>query len=553
MTKQSIEYHSNAKKRMLNGVETARKIAEVTFGPAGLAVSKPESYGSGFRITKDGYTVLQDLKVEDPVEQIGVSMVVKAATNINNAVGDNTTTAGILTAQMILKMSDALSETSNLNLFQEGLEWAHTRALSLLDDCAVDVDSGDIIGHVATVAANGDEKIGDIISNVHNKIGDGSVSVELSNSTETSYEIVDGFEIDAGYVSPYFATNPRKQTCELDKPLVLISEEKINALEPILPLLQHVSNTAASLLVIAEDIEGEALSTFIINKLKVGFKVGAIKAPSFGQRKTEILQDIAALTGAKVISPTLGNNLRDAQHYLGRATFVKVGKDKTAIINTDADKSVVDARCNQIREELNQCTSEYDRKQLQERYSRLKYGAALIRVGGANEELMKAHRDLVEDAVLAVKAAVEEGVTPGGGAVYTTIASCLRNELVERKYSKEKHWGCEAFIEALEVVEPTILKNALQSQKDVAKVSVSLEEKRDAKSSLREQSRIGYDSRQKIYCDDLIACGVLDSKKGVRCCISEAVAQTIIYLRTGAVIVELPDKKDDNQSDSFGM
>jgi len=573
MIKQRIDFHRDARNKLVKGVQHAGALARVTLGPGGLEVKKSKSYDpESFDMTKDGITALRGLTVEDPTEQLGVAMVIKASSNVNTDVGDNTTTCAVLTSEMIKNVGHILVDDYDINQISQGIEWARARSLALLDQCAVEVDSKDGIRHVATVAANGDENIGEIIAKVHEKIGNGSISVELSNSTETDYAIVDGFECDAGSISPYFITNHKKQTCELDKPVILISEEKIGALEPILPLLQHVASTGSSLLVIAEDVEGEALSTFIINKLKVGFKVAAIKAPGFGARKTALLQDIATITGAKIISATLGNQLKDAQHCLGRATSVKIDKDKTSIINLEADKAAIEARCAQIQNELLNCTSEYDRKHLQERHDKLKFGAALIRVGGVNEEFMKAHRDLVEDAVLAVKAAVAEGIVAGGGAVYTAIASYLATEVESLNSDTQRYLGAKAFIKAIEQIEDAIITNALQSPRLVAKVRTELEAKRanlctthcartnhatqshnTGSHSVKSQSQIGYDARQKVYRDNMITSGVIDSKKGVRRCIQEAVAQTISFVRTGATIVELPEKKSEKDRDAMEM
>jgi chaperonin GroEL len=569
MIKQKIDFHRDARNKLAKGVHYAGALARVTLGPGGLEVKKSKSYDpESFDMTKDGITALRGLTVEDPTEQLGVAMIVGASSRVNTDVGDNTTTCAVLASEMIKHVSNLLTEDCDINQISAGIEWARNRALSLLNQCAVDVDSTDGIRHVATVAANGDENIGKIIANVHQKIGNGSIAVELSNSTETDYAIVDGFEFDAGAISPYFITNHKKQTCELDKPLVLVSEEKISALEPLLPLLQHVASTGSSLLVIAEDVEGEALSTFIINKLKVGFKVAAIKAPGYGARKTALLQDIAALTGAKVISSTLGNQLKDAQNYLGKATSVKIEKDKTSLINLDADKTAVEARCAQIQDELLTSTSEYDRKQLQERHDKLKFGAALIRVGGVNEEFMKAHRDLVEDAVLAVKAAVAEGIIAGGGSTYTAIATRLALESETLSSDTQRYLAARAFITALEQIEDAILTNAIQSTRRVAGIRTELENKRNGvccanactaaagsstTTSVRSHAQIGYDARRKVHCDDMIAHGVIDSKRGARRCIEEAAAQAISFVRTGATIVELPEKKQDSHQDSMGM
>lgn len=569
MSKNKIIYfHEEARNKMLQGIKLAGKVAKVTLGPGGLEIRKSEQYGPGFRATKDGFTGLRDLELKDPGEQAGVSMVLSVTSDINNNVGDGTTTASVLTSGMIEAVERSISDHSNIKWVCSGLEWARDRAFETLRGCKVAVTDSQSIKHVATVAANGDERVGEIIATVHEKIGNGSIDVSVSNSTDTSYEIVDGFEIDKGYISSYFLTDFKREVCELDKPFVLVTEEKISSVEPIVPILQHVSSTGSSLIIIADDVEGEALTTIVLNKLRAGLKVCAIKAPEFGQRKSAILQDIATLTGARVIAQNVGLTLKDAQECLGRASSVKVFKDRASIINADVDKTAINARCEEIQGEIDRTQSSYDQKHLQTRFDKLKYGAAVIRVGGNNEESMKAHKDLVEDAVLAVKAAVEEGIVPGGGATYACIAAQITKELQEIRHTKSECWtsGAKAFVSALQTIESTILENALQSHDEVSQVKNQLQSKRTQSISVAKNSkaadggvileainaenirfvRCGYDARAQEYQDDMLAEGIIDTAKGAFYCIQKSTAMTISFLTTGALILDMPEKEDSN-------
>ena len=547
-----VNFGAEVRSLIAEGVDLATRVLLKTLGPAGGCVAISESYG-GVKDTKDGASAIESLEVSPGYKvnnrevgnyvNVGIHAVKSATSQMDLAVGDNTTTGGVLTGFMIKAVNEALSKRSlNARVLCTGLDWAKTEALKVLKEITVPVTS---IGHVATIAANGDEEIGSMIADIHSKVGDAAVTVKLSNSINTTYEVVDGFEIDRGFISPYFATD-NKNTCELENPYVLITDKKISSIQEILKLLQAVMQQGRALLIIAEDVDGDALAALVVNKIQRGLKVAAIKAPSFGEKRKALLQDIAVLTGATFFCDEMGMSLENTQlESLGQATSVKISRDKTCIINSQANKAVLERRCEQILNEVKNAANNYDRDTAQERFNKLKHGAAVLHVGGDSEAQAKTRKDLVEDAVKAARAAVKSGIVPGAGASYCYISNKVKQiaDDLHKSSNCHKAWleGVEIFVNSLKKIQHNIILNALH---EISEVSI-IEDRLDEQRTKANKCTIGYDARNNCISNNLIESGIIDASQGPENAITIAVDSAKRFASTEVCMVNLPTNDKD--------
>src|SRR3954452_15055246 len=417
MAAKDVKFSTDARDRMLRGVDILANAVKVTLGPKGRNVVIDKSYGAP-RTTKDGVTVAKEIELEDKFENMGAQMVREVASKTNDVAGDGTTTATVLTQAIVREGAKGVAAGMRPMDMKRGIELAVTAAVESLNKQTKKIKSSDEISRVGTIAANGDKEVGDMIARAMQKVGnEGVITVEEAKSMETELEIVEGMQFDRGYLSPYFITNADKMIAELEDAYVLLHEKKLSGLQAMLPLLEAVVQSGRPLLIIAEDVEGEALATLVVNKLRGGLKVAAVKAPGFGDRRKAMLEDIAILTGGQVISEDLGIKLENVTlDMLGQAKRVRVEKENTTIIDGGGQKADIEGRCTQIRQQVDETTSDYDREKLQERLAKLAGGVAVIRVGGSTEVEVKERKDRIDDAMHATRAAVEEGVVPGGGA-----------------------------------------------------------------------------------------------------------------------------------------
>src|SRR3979490_3057856 len=416
MSAKEVKFGVDARDRMLRGVDILANAVRVTLGPKGRNVVLDKSFGAP-RITKDGVTVAKEIELEDKFENMGAQMVREVASKTSDIAGDGTTTATVLASAIVKEGAKAVAAGMNPMDLKRGIDLAVEAIVADLQKNSKKVTSNDEIAQVGTISANGDKEIGKIIAEAMKKVGnEGVITGEEAKSLETELDVVEGMQFDRGYISPYFITNAEKMLVELESPYILISEKKLSTLQPLLPLLEAVVQAGKPLLIIAEDVEGEALATLVVNKLRGGLKVAAVKAPGFGDRRKAMLEDIAVVTGGQVISEDLGIKLENVKiNMLGTAKKVRIDKDNTTIIDGAGKKSDIQARVAQIKQQIEETTSDYDREKLQERLAKLAGGVAVIRVGGATEVEVKEKKDRVDDAMHATRAAVEEGILPGGG------------------------------------------------------------------------------------------------------------------------------------------
>src|SRR5260221_331469 len=418
MAAKDIRLGTDARERMLHGIDILTNAVRVTLGPKGRNVVLDKSYGAP-RITKDGVTVAKEIELSDKFENMGAQMVREVASKTSTVAGDGTTTATILAHAMVREGVKAVAAGMNPMDLKRGVDMAVNAVVKDLEKRSKKVSTNDEIAQVGTISANGDHEIGRMLAEAMKKVGnEGVITVEEAKSLETELDIVEGMQFDRGYLSPYFVTNPEKMLAELDDPYILLHESKLSSLQPLLPILEAVVQSSRPLLIVAEDIEGEALATLVVNKLRGGLKVAAVKAPGFGDRRKAMLQDIAVLTGGQAISEDLGIKLENVTlSMLGRAKKVMIEKENTTIVNGAGKKADIEARVAQIKAQIEETTSDYDREKLQERLAKLAGGVAVIRVGGATEVEVKERKDRVDDAMHATRAAVEEGILPGGSTV----------------------------------------------------------------------------------------------------------------------------------------
>lgn len=535
MSAKELKFSEDIRRKLVKGVNTLADAVKVTLGPKGRNVVIQKSYGAP-KITKDGVSVAREIEVKDKFENVGVQIVKEAAVKANDTAGDGTTTATVLAQAIIQEAMKCVIAGSNPMDIKRGIDRGVSVIVESLGKISKNISTNDEIRQVATISANSDASIGDMIARAMEKVGkDGIITVEEAKSLETELEVVEGMQFDRGYISPYFVTNSDKMVCELENPLILISEKKISSLQPLIPLLEKVAQGGSSLLVIAEDVDGEALATFVVNKMRGGLKVAAVKAPGFGDRRKAMLEDLAILTGGVMVSEDLGIKLENiTMDMLGHAGKVKIDKDNTTIINGAGEKSNIDARCKQLRHEIDAAKSDYDREKFQERLARLAGGVAVIRVGGVTEVDVKEKKDRVEDALSATRAAVLEGIVPGGGAALLHCISALDGIELE---NHDQEVGLQILRKALEAPMRQIVSNAgVDGSIVVGKVLENTDYK------------FGYDAQNDEY-GDLVKIGIIDPTKVVRVALqsSASVASTLCTTECAVVMSEEEDEKHPPQ------
>ncbi|MCZ6605988.1 MAG: chaperonin GroEL [Alphaproteobacteria bacterium] len=526
MAAKVVRFSSDARTRMLKGVDILADAVKVTLGPKGRNVVMDKAFGAP-RISKDGVTVAKEIELEDKFENMGAQMLKEVASKTADLVGDGTTTATVLAQCIVGEGAKAVAAGMNPMDLKRGIDQATETVVDVLERRAKKIKTNDEIAQVGTISANGDEEVGDIISQAMEAVGnEGVITVEEAKSLHTELEIVEGMQFDRGYLSPYFITNADKMLVEMEDAYVLLHEKKLGNLQEMLPILEKVAQSSRPMLIIAEDIEGEALATLVVNKLRGGLKIAAVKAPGFGDRRKAMLEDIAILTGGQVISEDLGIKLENVTlDMLGTAKRVLTDKDNTTIVSGGGKKSDLTARCNQIRAQIDDTSSDYDREKLQERLAKLAGGVAVIRVGGATEIEVKERKDRVEDAMHATRAAVEEGVVPGGGVALLYAGRALEKLKGE---NHDQEVGIKIVRRALEAPTRQIAENA---GVDGAVVAGKLHEQKDI--------NWGYDAQNNKYCD-LVKAGIIDPTKVVRTALQDASSIAGLMVTTEAGVAEKP-------------
>ncbi|WP_395447897.1 chaperonin GroEL [Aminobacter sp. UC22_36] len=528
MAAKEVKFHTEAREKMLRGVDILANAVKVTLGPKGRNVVIDKSFGAP-RITKDGVTVAKEIELDDKFENMGAQMVREVASKTSDIAGDGTTTATVLAQAIVKEGAKAVASGMNPMDLKRGIDKAVDAVVAELKVNARKVTKNDEIAQVGTISANGDAEIGRFLAEAMQKVGnEGVITVEEAKTAETELEVVEGMQFDRGYLSPYFVTNQDKMRVELEEPYVLIHEKKLSNLQALLPVLEAVVQSSKPLLIIAEDVEGEALATLVVNKLRGGLKVVAVKAPGFGDRRKAMLEDIAILTGGTAISEDLGIKLENVTvNMLGRAKKVVVEKENTTIVDGAGSKTEIQGRVAQIKAQIEETTSDYDREKLQERLAKLAGGVAVIRVGGSTEVEVKERKDRVDDAMHATRAAVEEGVLPGGGVALLRAVKALDN--VQADNSDQKH-GVEIVRRALEAPVRQIAENA------GAEGSVIV-------GKLRDKAEFGYGwNAQTNEFGDLYTQGVIDPVKVVRTALQDAASVAGLLVTTEAMVAEKPKK-----------
>ncbi|MGV1684417.1 chaperonin GroEL [Sphingopyxis sp. NJF-3] len=526
MAAKEVKFASDARDRMLRGVDTLANAVKVTLGPKGRNVVIDKSFGAP-RITKDGVTVAKEIELADKFENMGAQMLREVASKQNDKAGDGTTTATVLAQAIVREGSKAVAAGMNPMDVKRGIDLAVTKVVEDLKAHAKSVEANSEIAQVATISANGDEEVGRILAEAMETVGnEGVITVEEAKSLATELETVEGMQFDRGYLSPYFITNAEKLKVELDDPYILIHEKKLSNLQAMLPLLESVVQSGRPLLIIAEDVEGDALATLVVNRLRGGLKVAAVKAPGFGDRRKAMLEDIAVLTGGNVVSEELGIKLENVTiNMLGRAKKVVIDKDNTTIVDGVGGKSDIDARVAQIRRQIETTTSDYDREKLQERLAKLAGGVAVIRVGGATEVEVKEKKDRVDDALHATRAAVEEGILPGGGIALLRALKALEGL---KAANDDQQSGIDIVRRALRAPARQIADNAGE---DGAWIVGKLLES--------EEYSWGFNAATGEY-EDLVKAGVIDPAKVVRTALQDAASVASLLITTEALVAELP-------------
>jgi chaperonin GroEL len=530
MSAKEVRFSTDARDKMLRGVDILVNAVKVTLGPKGRNVVLDKSFGAP-RITKDGVTVAKEIELEDKFENMGAQMVREVASKTSDQAGDGTTTATVLAHVIVREGAKAVAAGMNPMDLKRGIDLAVDAVVDELKKHSKKLTSNDEIAQIATISANGDREIGRFLADAMKKVGnEGVITVEEAKSLETELEIVEGMQFDRGYISPYFVTDAEKMRVELDDPYIFIHEKKLSALQPMLPLLEAVVQSGKPLLLIAEDVEGEALATLVVNRLRAGLKVAAVKAPGFGDRRKAMLQDIAILTGGNFISEDLGTKLENVTlNMLGRAKKVMIDKDNATIVSGAGRKSEIEARIKQIKAEVEDTTSDYDREKLQERLAKLAGGVAVIRVGGATEVEVKERKDRVDDAMHATRAAVEEGILPGGGVALLRATAALAK--LKPANDDQRH-GVESVKRALTWPARQIAENAGEDGSIV--VGKVLESKDYA---------WGFDAQTAEY-SNLFAKGIIDPTKVVRSALQDAASIAGLLITTEAMVADAPKKKN---------
>src|SRR5947207_2106780 len=541
MAGKQIVYNEHARHALMRGVNKLADAVKVTLGPKGRNVVLDKKYGSP-TITKDGVSVAKEIDVPDPIENLGARMAREVASKTSDIAGDGTTTATVLAQAIIREGAKNVAAGANPMGLKRGIEKAVERMVTDLKGLSQPV-KGDMIAQVGTISANNDHTIGKIIAEAMEKVGkDGVITVEEAKTMETSLEVVEGMQFDRGYLSPYFVTDPERMECVLEDPLILIHEKKISAMKDLLPILEKIAQTGKALLVVAEDLEGEALATLVVNKLRGTLKVAGVKAPGYGDRRKAMLEDIAILTNGRAITEDLGLKLESLKlEDLGRAKRIVIDKDNTTIIEGAGTRRTIEGRVKQIRAQIEETTSDYDREKLQERLAKLVGGVAVIKVGAATETEMKEKKARVEDAMHATKAAVEEGIVPGGGVALLRASAILESFAKERSLDDDERLGVEIVRKAAE--EPTrwIAQNAgLEGSVVAAKVKES------------KDKHWGFNAQTEAY-EDLVKAGVIDPTKVVRTALTNAASIASLLLTTEALVSEIPEKEKPAPAPSPGM
>jgi chaperonin GroEL len=528
MSAKEVKFSVDARDRMLRGIDTLAHAVRVTLGPKGRNVVLDKSYGAP-RITKDGVTVAKEIELEDKFENMGAQMVREVASKTSDTAGDGTTTATVLAHAIVREGAKAVAAGMNPMDLKRGVDLAVEAVVLDLQKNSKKVTSNEEIAQVGTISANGDAEIGRFLADAMKKVGnEGVITIEEAKSLETELEVVEGMQFDRGYVSPYFVTNAEKMRVEMEDPYVLIYEKKLSGLQELLPLLEAVVQTSKPLVIIAEEIEGEALATLVVNKLRGGLKVAAVKAPGFGDRRKAMLQDIAVLTGGQAISEDFGIKLENVTlAMLGRAKKVTIEKESTTIVSGAGKKVDIEARIHQIKAQVEETTSDYDREKLQERLAKLAGGVAVIRVGGATEVEVKERKDRVDDAMHATRAAVEEGILPGGGVALLRASEVLRKL---RTQNDDQKTGVEIVRKALSWPARQI---ALNAGEDGSVVVGKILEK--------DNYAFGFDAQSGEYVN-MMSKGIIDPTKVVRAALQGAASVAGLLITTEAMVAELPDK-----------
>ncbi|HYS47779.1 MAG TPA: chaperonin GroEL [Xanthobacteraceae bacterium] len=529
MPAKDVKFSSDARDRMLRGVEVLANAVRVTLGPKGRNVVLDKSFGAP-RITKDGVTVAKEIELEDKFENMGAQMVREVAQKTNDMAGDGTTTATVLAHAIVKEGAKSVAAGMNPMDLKRGVDLAVAAVVKDIEKRAKKVGSSAEVAQVGSIAANGDTSIGKMIAGAMQKVGnEGVITVEEAKALETELEVVEGMQFDRGYLSPYFITNAEKMIAELEDAYVLLHEKKLSGLQAMLPVLESVVQSGKPLVIVAEDVEGEALATLVVNKLRGGLKVAAVKAPGFGDRRKAMLEDIAILTGGQLISEDLGIKLENVTlQMLGRAKKVIIEKEKTTIVDGAGKKKDIEARVGQIKQQIEETTSDYDREKLQERLAKLAGGVAVIRVGGSTEVEVKEKKDRVEDALNATRAAVEEGIVPGGGVALLRAKKALGRIAND---NPDVQAGINIVLKALETPLRQIAENSgVEGSIVVGKI---MEHKSET---------FGFDAQKEEYVD-LVEAGIIDPAKVVRAALQDAASVAGLLVTTEAMVAEAPKKQ----------
>jgi chaperonin GroEL len=528
MAAKEIRFGSEARERMLRGIDILANAVRVTLGPKGRNVVIDKTFGAP-RTTKDGVTVAKEIELEDKFENMGAQLVREVASKTSDAAGDGTTTATILAHAIVREGAKSVAAGMNPMDLKRGVDLAVRSTIEDLKKRTKKIKSSDEIAQVGTISANGDKAIGDMIAKAMQRVGnEGVITVEEAKSLDTELDVVEGMQFDRGYLSPYFITNPDKMTAELEDAYILLHEKKLAALQAMLPILEAVVQTSRALLIIAEDVEGEALATLVVNKLRGGLKVVAVKAPGFGDRRKAMLEDMAILTGGQLISEDLGIKLENVTiDMLGSAKRVKVDKENTTIVGGHGEKANIQARISQIRQQIEETTSDYDREKLQERLAKLAGGVAVIKVGGASEVEVKEREDRVDDALNATRAAVEEGIVPGGGVALLRAKKAIASL---KSGNDDIQAGINIVSKALEAPIRQIAENSgVEGSIVVSRV-------------LEKSGNFGFDAQEETY-GDLVEKGIVDPTKVVRIALQDAASIAGLLITTEAMLAERPKKE----------
>jgi len=527
-----ITFDTSARDKLKKGVDKLADAVKVTLGPKGRNVILDKKFGAP-SVTKDGVSVAKEIELKDPIENMGAQLVKEVASKTADAAGDGTTTATVLTQSIFNHGIKNVAAGANPMDLKRGIDKAVTVVVENLRKQSKKIKDSSEIQQVATISANSDEEIGKMIADAMEKVGkDGVITVEEAKGTETEVKTVEGMQFDRGYLSPYFVTNADKMETELDSPYILIYDKKISTMKELLPILEQSAQTGKPLLIIAEDIDGEALATLVVNKIRGALKVAAVKAPGFGDRRKAMLEDIAILTGGKVISEETGMKLEDAKlEYLGRAEKINIDKDNTTIVNGAGKKAEIQGRINQIKAQIESTTSDYDKEKLQERLAKLSGGVAILYIGAATEVEMKEKKDRVDDALHATRAAVQEGIIPGGGVAYLRAVDALKNTDALGLENEDQATGVNIIRLALESPLRTIAENAGQEG------SVIVNRVREGKKDF------GYNARNDKF-EDFFSAGIIDPTKVARLALENAASIAGMLLTTEAVVSEIPEDKD---------